>query len=303
MPKLLTVDSPNAEGNSSDVEALEATRLGTIGYAAIGWLVLVVIGALLAPVLPLDDPDEIAGVAREGPSLDHWFGTDGNGRDVFSRVVWAGRSSLLLGTGAVALGTVVGGSLGLVAGYFRGRLDRIVTGVFDVLLAVPALVLGLALVAMLADSEDASNVRRLVVLILALGIVAVPMVGRIARVNTLVCSQREFVVAARSLGATDWRILLREVLPNVVPAMVSVGLLGVGIVIVAEGGLSVLGVGVQLPTPSWGNIIAEGRTLLPLGEPHAVLYPTVVIFLTVLALNILGDIVVARFGVRGPEAA
>jgi peptide/nickel transport system permease protein len=137
----------------------------------------------------------------------------------------------------------------------------------------------------------------MIVLIFALGVVSVPVLGRITRANTLAWSEREFVLAARAMGARNRSIMFGEVLPNVLPAMFSIALLGVAVVIVAEGALSVLGVGVQLPTPSWGNIIAEGRADLR-DSPHIVLVPTVVIFATVLALNFLGDVVRARFDVR-----
>jgi peptide/nickel transport system permease protein len=268
--------------------------LGAADWLALGWLVAVALGALLAPVLPLDDPEAVSLAPRSGPSSANWLGTDGNGRDLFSRIVWGGRASLILGVGALAVGTVVGGALGLLAGYFRGRIDRAVTGVFNVMLAVPQLLFALALVAILASDDEISSTRRLMVLVLALGVVSVPIVGRITRAATLSWADRDFVLAARSVGASDRRILVREILPNVVPTVGSMALLGMAMVIVAEGGLSLLGAGVQLPTPSWGNIIAEGRALLPLGAPYAVFYPSVVIFLTVLALNHLGDVVRAR---------
>ena len=197
----------------------------------------------------------------------------------------------------MTIGLVVGGALGLVAGYLRGKTETVLTTIFDALLAFPQLVLALALVAVLASGEDVSSTRRLGVLILALGIVAIPILGRITRANTLIWSQREFVTAARSLGATSGRVVRREVLPNVLPAMFSISLLGVAVAIVAEGGLSLLGVGVQPPTPSWGNIIAEGRNNLAIA-PHVIVFPTLFIFLTVLSLNYLGDVVRARFDVR-----
>jgi peptide/nickel transport system permease protein len=135
------------------------------------------------------------------------------------------------------------------------------------------------------------------VVILGLGIVSIPILGRITRANTLVWSEREFVLASKAMGAKSWRIMFREVLPNVLPAMMSIALLGVGIAIVAEGGLSLFGVGVQLPTPSWGNIIAENRDQLR-RSPHMVMITVIVLFLTVLALNYLADVVAKRFEVR-----
>jgi len=273
-------------------------RLGIGGVLAIAWLAIVVLAALLAPVLPLDDPDEnIAAIARQGPGTEgHIFGGDGLGRDLLSRVVWGARSSLLLSVSAVLFGLAVGGLLGLVAGYVRGRLDGLLSGLFDVLLSFPQLILAITLVSVFAGGA-VSGTRRMVVLILALGVVSVPVLARITRANTLTWCQREFVLAARAVGTRDRTIMFREVLPNVLPAMFSITLLGIAVVIVAEGGLSILGVGVQLPTPSWGNIIAEGRGDLR-DAAHIVLIPTAIIFLTVLALNYLGDVIRARFDVR-----
>jgi peptide/nickel transport system permease protein len=275
-------------------------KLGLGTWLAIAWMVIVVALALLAPVLPIDDPDATVGRARQGPTADHWFGTDGNGRDVFSRVVWGARASLLVSSAAVLMGLLVGGFLGLVSGYFRGRMETLLVGLFDILLAFPQLVLALALVAVFASGSEEHPVtptRRMVILIVALGIVSIPILARITRANTLAWSQREFVLAAKAMGAKSRRIVTLDVLPNVLPAMFSITLLGIAVVIVAEGGLSLLGVGVQLPTPSWGNIIAGGRTELRTA-PHVVFAPAAAIFLTVLALNYLCDVVRARFDVR-----
>ncbi len=292
------VDLESAVAPTPEMEQ-RARRLGLAGKLAIGWLLLVVAAAVLAPVLPLDDPNEnFAQIAGQGPGTDgHILGGDGLGRDMLSRIVWGSRASLLLGVGAVVVGLVVGGLLGLMAGYRRGRTETVFTGLFDVLLSYPQLILALTLVTVFASGEGISPTRRMIVLILALGVVSVPVLGRITRANTLAWSEREFVLAARAMGARNRSIMFREVLPNVLPAMFSIALLGVAVVIVAEGALSVLGVGVQLPTPSWGNIIAEGRADLR-DSPHIVLVPTVVIFATVLALNFLGDVVRARFDVR-----
>ncbi len=279
------------------MELAPQARIGIGGWLAIGWLTFVVLAALLAPILPIDDPLALAERSNAPPSANHWFGTDATGRDLFARVIWGARTSLLVGTSAVLIGLLVGGALGLVAGYFRGKTETVLTTVFDALLAFPQLVLALSLVAVLATGDDISATRRLFVLIIALGIVAIPILARITRANTLIWSQREFVTAARSMGATSSRVLVREVLPNVLPAMFSISLLGIAVAIVAEGGLSLLGVGVQPPTPSWGNIIAEGRNNLALA-PHVIAFPTLFIFFTVLALNYLGDVVRARFDVR-----
>ncbi|MGH9246285.1 MAG: ABC transporter permease [Acidimicrobiales bacterium] len=291
--------TPPAAGIVADkgVETEARARLGVVGRLAIGWLAFVVIASVFAPWLPFDEPNALGTRSLGPPGGDAWFGTDGAGRDVFARVIWGGRASLLVGVSAVTIGMVVGGALGLVAGYVRGWVETMLVTLFDTLLAFPQLVLALALVSVFASGDDISSVRRLLVLISALGTVAVPILARISRANTLVWAQREFVTAARAMGATNRSILGREVLPNVLPAMFSIGLLGVAVAIVAEGGLSLLGVGVQLPTPSWGNIIAEGRATIT-AAPHAIFFPALFIFLTVLALNYLGDVVRARFDVR-----
>jgi peptide/nickel transport system permease protein len=291
-----------AVGGAAEVApaaAKRSGRLGVPGTLAVAWLVFVFAAALLAPVLPLDDPnDTISSIARQGPGTEgHILGGDGLGRDMLSRLVWGARASLLLGVGAVTIGMLVGGALGLLAGYYRGRIATFLVGLFDTLLSFPALILALTLVTVFATGEGTSTTRRMVVLILALGVVSIPLLGRISRATTLTWSQREFVMAARAMGQRDRTIMIGEVLPNILPAMFSLSLLSVAIVIVAEGGLSVLGVGVMLPTPSWGNIIAEGRGDLR-DAAHIVIIPTIVIFLTVLALNYLGDVVRARFDVR-----
>jgi len=274
-------------------------RLGVFGLLAVGWLVLVTLLAVLAPVLPLDDPDDnIASIVGQGPGTDgHLLGGDDLGRDLLSRMIWGARASLLLGASSVVIGLVAGGVLGLIAGYFRGGADTVLSGMFDILLSFPQLILAVTLVTVFASGEGTSATRRMVVLILALGLVSIPVLARITRANTMAWSQREFVMAARAMGAKNRQIMFGEVLPNVLPAMFSIALLGMAVVIVAEGGLSLLGVGVQLPTPSWGNILSEGRADLR-DSPHIVLIPTVVIFATVLSLNYLGDVVRARFDVR-----
>lgn len=233
-------------------------------------------------------------VSRNQGSL---LGADTIGRDMLSRIVYGTRTSFAIGFGAVAFGMIIGGFLGLVTGFFRGRVDGILTPAMTILLAIPQFVLALSLVTVLAASDDTSSTRRIMVVILGLGIVSIPILGRITRANTLVWSEREFVLASKAMGAKSWRIMFREVLPNVMPAMMSIALLGVGIAIVAEGGLSLFGVGVQLPTPSWGNIIAENRDQLR-RAPHMVMITVIVLFLTVLALNYLADVVAKRFEVR-----
>jgi peptide/nickel transport system permease protein len=279
----------SGNGVAEIVEAAPTRKLGIMGWFSALWLIGITLAAILAPILPLDDPDQsFLQIVRKAPTQPgHLLGGDGNGRDMLARV----------SVGAVLIGLVVGGLLGLVAGYFRGRIDTVLSTLFNVLLAVPSLVLLLALVTIFASSdENASNARRVIVLIVALGIISTPLLGRITRANTLAWSEREFVTASAVLGARPWRIMLREVLPNVLPAMMSITLLGIGIAIVAEGAVSLLGLGVT-DVPSWGNMIASGRPDLA-RAPHIVAIPSIAIFLTVLSLNYLGDVIRARFDVR-----
>jgi peptide/nickel transport system permease protein len=271
--------------------------LGIGAWLCIGWLVLIMGSAVLAPILPLDDPNDTLGgfIADKGLfTSGHILGGDSSGRDLLSRTIFGARNSLTVGFGAIIIGTVIGGLLGLLAGYYRGRIDTFIVGLLDVLLSFPALVLALALVAVLQD-----RVSDLLTLVLALGIISIPILARITRANALVWSQREFVTAARAQGAKDWRIMIREVLPNVLPSAFSIALLSVAVVIVAEAGLGTLGVGLSTQSPTWGNIINDGRADLTSGTtPHIVFVGAAMVFLTVLALNYLGDVVRARFDVR-----
>ncbi|MEX1006669.1 MAG: ABC transporter permease [Acidimicrobiia bacterium] len=281
--------------------------LGFAAWLSIGWMVFVVGGALLAPYLGLDDPkNSITEITRRGPfakagtAPGHLLGGDFNGRDMLSRLLWGGRVTLVVATLAVLLGFVLGGALGLVGGYFRGKTDTVVSLLLDVFLAIPAVILALALVTILRTQPGSGSEAGLdpeVALILALGIVSIPVLGRITRASTLSWSEREFVLAAKAQGAKHRRILFREVLPNVLPAMYSIALLGVAVAIVAEGTLSILGASVEADTPTWGNMIAVGRQFIE-RAPHIVFEPALMIFFTVLALNMLGDVVRARFDVR-----
>jgi peptide/nickel transport system permease protein len=343
------------------------TGLGLGAWLAIGWMVFIVLVAVLAKIgiLTWGDAEESFGsCARKGPFADEGsasgflLGCDSNGRDMIPRLALGAWTSLLVATGGVLLGFLIGGALGLIAGYFNGRktrfaavlagavvggifglivggvffavalgvddslagilgvvlggilggiagyrkgdVDVYLTGMFNVMLSVPGTVLALALSAFLLGSADEAiegGMPPEVALILAIGIIAIPLLGRITRASALSWSQREFVLAARAQGAKNGRIMVREVLPNVLPAMFSIALLGIAIAIVIEGALAILGVGVRPPTPSWGNIIALDRGNL-FKSPHIVFEASILIFLTVLALNFLGDVVRARFDVR-----
>jgi peptide/nickel transport system permease protein len=255
--------------------------LGGLFIASVIWIALVALGAIFADVLPIPSPTEIDMLGKRAlPSAEHWLGNDVLGRDVFSRLIYGGRISLTVGLLAPVIGVTIGGALGMLAGYFRGRFETFVTGGVDVLLAFPPLVFALALTTFLGQSVF--NIT------LVIGVLGIPAFTRVARAVTLSLSEREFVTAARALGATHSRILLRELLPNVALPLVAFFLLGVAVTIVVEGALSFLGLGVPPPAPSWGSMIGEGRESLDIA-PWLAFLPALFMFLTVLAFNVIGD--------------
>ncbi len=269
-------------------------RLGPLFWIAVGWLVLISLLAALAPWLPIKDPDAYYLVRGErppyAPSATHWFGTDQDARDMFARTIFGARVSLVIGFVAIAFGMLVGGTTGVVAGYLRGRTDRIVSFVFIVFLSFPSLVLAILITALLD--------RGLVTIALTLGVLAVAPVGRLARATTLSFAEREFVTAARAIGAGDRRIIIRELLPNVVIPMGALALLGMAVAIVAEGGLAFLGLSVE-KGPTWGKLILIGAGSRELEKsPWIAFGPIVILFITVLSLNYAGDRVRSYFDVR-----
>lgn len=262
-----------------------------IFYVSVAWLVLVAVLVVLGDSLPfVKDPNLIDAAARNtGPSRDHWFGASNLGRDIFAQVLVGGRISLRVALIGTVVGIGVGGALGMVAGYYRGAVDWIVSLIVSVTLAVPALVLVTFIVAV--RGQSLGNVT------FAVCLLAVPALARIVRASTLQVADREFVKAATVVGATRTRILLTEILPNVMPTMVSFAFLTTGIILVAESSLSFLGLSVQEPTITWGSIIASGRAQME-AAPHAVFLPALVLFFTVLSLNFVGDQLLKRFDVR-----
>jgi peptide/nickel transport system permease protein len=254
---------------------------GVIFWVSVAWIVLMVFGAVFAGVLPLQ-PDAIDPFNRLAPigSPGHLLGTDELGRDMLARIVYGARVSLTVGAASVTVGLTVGGLVGMIAGFRRGWLERVIMWLVDVLLSFPALVLLIAIVAFVGHS--------LLTISLAIGFTSIPVYARLARAHTLTVAERDFVVAARAAGGRWSRILWREIMPNVVPPLFAYGLIAVAAVIVVEGSLSFLGLSVSVPTPSWGGIIAEGVTYMS-QDPAIVLLPSGVMCLTVLALNLAGD--------------
>jgi len=221
-------------------------------------------------------------------SPGHIFGTDPVGNDVFSRILYGGQVSFEVGFAVTAIGLAVGGGMGMAAGYWGGAVDTILSRVLDVLIAFPALVLALAIAEGLGPSE--------VHVIWALCVFSIPATGRIARSATLELREQTYMLAARLSGTKGWRVIVRHVIPNVIPQIMTFSLLGVGVIIILEGALSYLGLGIPLPEASWGSMIAQGQQSLT-ATPDLVLIPSAFLFATVVSLNLVSDALRERWAV------
>ena len=262
----------------------KVSGVGTV--LALAWTVIIVLGALIVDFLPLAEARDPA-LALTVPSMlppdltsDFPLGTDSQGLDVLGGLLYGARVSLVVGIGGVLIGAVIGGALGLVAGYRGGWTDRVVSIFTDTRLAFPSLILLIAIVTVL--NPTLPNVT------LALGIMVVPSFARLVRANAMTYSKRDFVTAARSLGAGEIRIMLREVAPNILPAIFSYSFMLVAVLIVAEASLSYLGLSIPRPEPTWGNMISAGQSDFQ-RYPYLVGIPATVLFLTVLSFNQLGE--------------
>lgn len=259
---------------------LRRSHLIGLSIAAL-WLAVVVVFAVFAPVMSfLDDPTKSSLNVNQGPSWSSWFGTDELGRDLFARVVWGSRPSLLIALISTAFGVVVGGLLGLVSGFFKGLVDDFISGAVNVMLSLPALIFALLVVTILEQ-----NIRNVII---AVSLLSTPAVARIVRAQTLSIANRGYVQAARSLGATRKRIIFKEILPNILPVVLSLSFIAFGIVIVAEGSLSFIGKSVPSPSITWGSLLSIAKGKLE-DAPHLTIYPALVIFLTLLSVNYAGN--------------
>ena len=253
-----------------------------VAVAALVFVALLVLVAVLAPwIVPFDaenyfDYDRL----NEGPSALHWFGVDPLGRDIFSRILMGARISLAAGFLSVAIGCAIGTTLGLLAGYYEGWWERITMRVSDVLLAFPGMLLAIGVVAILGSS--------MVNVIVAVAVFSVPAFARLVRGNTLSIKQMTYVEAVKSVGASDWTIIMRHILPGTISPIVVYGTMRIGTSIITAASLSFLGMGASPPTPEWGAMLNEARADMVIA-PHVAIFPALAIFLTVLAFNLLGD--------------
>jgi peptide/nickel transport system permease protein len=295
VPGLAAVDElvVSRQSESLDSEDILLKKpLGLLFWLAVGWVSLVIVLAVLANVLPLPSPNyQNYAAINAPPSIHHLLGTDDLGRDLFSRLVYGARVSLVVGFGAVIIGLLVGGTLGLVSGYKGGRLDVGLNAASFVLLAFPAIVAVIAIVAFWGQS--------LLKITIIIGVATIPLLYRVVRASSLSFANRDFVIAAKTLGATSSRIVFREILPNVVPVAITFGLITVAGVIVIEGSLAFLGLSVPPPTSSWGNMISEGSSNGNLStNVYIMLWPVLAMFLLLLSINLIGDRLRQRFDIR-----
>lgn len=279
-----TAHSTTARGRGRGVAALVRRRLlqDPVVAAAIALIVVVAAAAALAPRLAPYDPVQVNPRVRLAPigAPGHALGTDHLGRDILTRLMWAGRVSLAVGIVPVVLSATAGTAVGLIAGYYGGTIDHVITRSLDVLFAFPAILLALAIVSALGPSIYNA--------MLAITIVAVPSFARLVRSLVLGLRSRSFVEAAASLGASHRRIVVRHILPNTVAPVIVYGTFETGKTIVFAAALSFLGLGVQPPTAEWGAMLSEGRTVLATAW-HVATVPGLVIFLVSLSFNIVGD--------------
>ena len=264
--------------------------LGLLFWICLGWLGLNIFGAIFANLLPLPDPNfGNYSAINASPGLHHLLGTDDLGRDIFSRIVFGSRVSLAVGSGAMIIGFGIGAPLGMLAAYRRGRFDAILTALMYVLLAFPAIIATIAVLSFWTP-------RALLKIIIVIGLASVPVVYRVIRTATMNIATKDYVIAARIQGATDRRILFKELLPNVAPIGISFLLIGVATVVILEGALAFLGLSVNPPTPSWGNMINESRTVMA-QNPWLVIFPSLAMCLLLLCLNFIGDRLRSHFDV------
>lgn len=260
-------------------EAVLGSRLGAVGFLIVTTVILM---ALFAPEIALHDPNEqnIATAQLAPPSLEHPMGTDQYGRDIFSRIVYGARLSLEVSVTAVSFAVLVGVPLGLLAGYYKGYTDEVIMRGMDIIFSFPAIVLAIAIMAVLGQS--------LVNLIIAIGVVYTPIFARVTRSGVLSVREEEYVTAAKSIGDSNFNVILKDVLPNVLAPIIVQATVSLAFAILAESALSFLGLGTPPPTPSWGRMLSSSRNFMETAW-WTVTFPGIAIMITILGFNFLGD--------------
>jgi peptide/nickel transport system permease protein len=270
--------SPRMKKWSSFYKKLRKNRIAMVGGIIVLFYIVI---AILAPMIAPFDPLQID-LSKKllPPSADHWMGTDDKGRDIMSRLIYGARISLVVGFVSVSIGAAVGILLGLVSGYYGRWIDTVIMRVIDVLLAFPGILLALAIISALGPS--------LVNVMIAVGVFSIPTFARIVRGSTLAAKKLEYVDAVRSLGASDFTIIFKHILPNIMSPIIVQGTLRIATAILTAAGLSFLGLGAQPPTPEWGAMLSNGRDFL-FSAPHIAMFPGIAISTLVLGFNLFGD--------------
>ncbi|MGL3608187.1 ABC transporter permease [Rhizobium sp. G187] len=257
---------------------LKANRSAIVGLCIILFFAIL---ALSAPLLPIPDPLATSWTAvRKAPSAEHWMGTDDIGRDILSRMIWGAQASLMAGTFSVAISIVIGVPFGLIAGYFGGWVDQVISRITEAFLALPFLIMAIALAAFLGPSLTNAMI--------AIGLSAMPVFVRLTRGQVLAVKTEDYVEGARSIGLGHLDIMLRYILPNITAPIIVQATLTVATAIIAEASLSFLGLGQQPPAPSWGSMLNVAKNFLD-QAPWMAMWPGAAIFLVVIGFNLLGD--------------
>ena len=260
------------------IRAFMKNKLAVAG--AVLLLTMIVLAALSPIIAPYGFDEQNYEIARQTPSLQHLAGTDELGRDIFSRILYGGRVSLTIGIISVGIGLIFGGSLGVIAAYYGGVTETVIMRVIDVLMAIPSIILSISICAALGSG--------IVNTMIAVGISSIPTYDRVFRSSVISEKSKEYIEAARAVGAGNARIILKHILPNSIAPVIVQASLGVAQAITTAASLSFIGLGIQPPNPEWGALLSSGRQYIR-DFPHMVVYPGIAIMLTVLALNLIGD--------------
>ena len=260
------------------IRAIMKNKLAVAG--AVLLLTMIVLAALSPIIAPYGFDEQNYEIARQTPSLQHLAGTDELGRDIFSRILYGGRVSLKIGIISVGIGLIFGGSLGVIAAYYGGVTETVIMRVIDVLMAIPSIILSISICAALGSG--------IVNTMIAVGISSIPTYARVFRSSVISEKSKEYIEAARAVGAGNARIILKHILPNSIAPVIVQASLGVAQAITTAASLSFIGLGIQPPNPEWGALLSSGRQYIR-DFPHMVVYPGIAIMLTVLALNLIGD--------------
>lgn len=252
-------------------------KIGRIGFIGVCIVILV---ALFAPVISPYSPIKMYPQILQEPGKEFLLGTDNFGRDVFSRIIYGARVSIVVGLISVGIGATVGIIAGLISGYFEGWIDNIIMRIMDIIFAFPSILLALAIVSVLGP--DLKNT------IIAIGIVRIPVFTRTVRSEVLSVKSQEYITSAKSIGVKDVKIILKHILPNILSPFIVQATLSLSSAILVEASLSFLGLGIQPPNPSWGSMLNESRKFMELA-PWTAIYPAVAIIFTILSFNLLGD--------------